>query len=285
MARPNNPHRRTRDIRRTGVTFGLLAAASSCAMAVTPTAEVVYQHGKIYTVDQRGTVAQALAISGGKIIYVGTDADAQALLGKNTQIIDLAGHTLMPGLIDGHMHPVAAGVDLLKCNLNYAPLTLAQFRSRLQACLDERSKTEAPDSWFEVVNWFRYGMGAAATEVDRKMLDSLNTQRPIIVHDSFGHSSLVNTRALALAKITAQTHDPVGGRIAGIFPDNPLAFSRMPRRTRSGHCSPSRQRRNTLPEHAPPRALSTNKVLPHFSTRWARMMIWRRSRLSSARVR
>ena len=193
-------------------------------MAVTPTAEVVYQHGTIYTVDQPGTVAQALAISGGKIIYVGTDAGVQPLLGKNTTVIDLAGHTVMPGLIDGHMHPVAAGFDLLKCNLNYAPLTVAQFRSRLQACLDERSKTAAPDSWFEVVNWFRYGMGGAAAGVDRKFLDSLNTQRPIMVHDSFGHSALVNSKALELAKITAQTHDPVGGRIARDASGQPTGF-------------------------------------------------------------
>ena len=226
MALPNNPHPRPRGTRRTWVTFGLLAAASSCVMAATPTAEVVYQHGTIYTVDQPGTVAQALAISGGKIVYVGTDAGAQPLLGKNTTVIDLAGRTVMPGLIDGHMHPVAAGFDLLKCNLNYASLTVAQFRSRLQACLDERSKTEAPDSWFEVVNWFRYGMGAAAAGVDRKMLDSLNTQRPIMVHDSFGHSGLVNSRALELAKITAQTHDPVGGRIARDASGQPTGISR-----------------------------------------------------------
>src|SRR5581483_6259781 len=56
MALPTNPHLRPRGIRRTGVTFGLLAATSSCVMAVTPTAEVVYRHGTIYTVDQPGTV-------------------------------------------------------------------------------------------------------------------------------------------------------------------------------------------------------------------------------------
>jgi predicted amidohydrolase YtcJ len=193
---------------------GLFASGSLSAMAAGPTAEVVYQHGAVYTVDQAGKVAQALAISGGKLVYVGSDAGAQPLIGKNTAVIDLAGRTVMPGLIDGHMHPVAAGMDLLKCNLNYSSLTLAQFRARIQSCLDERSKKDGPDSWLEVVNWFRYGMGAEAAGVDRKVLDSLKTQRPIIVHDSFGHSSLVNSRALALANVTKQTQDPVGGRIA-----------------------------------------------------------------------
>ncbi len=191
----------------------LLVGVSVCAGAAVPPAEVVYRHGKVYTIDGKGTVAQALAISAGKITYVGTDEGAKALIGKSTKVIDLGGRTVMPGLVDGHMHPVEAGMGLLKCNLSYSSLTVVQFRARIQSCLDERRKTDGPDAWLEVVNWFRYGMGAEAAGVDRKVLDSLKTQRPIIVHDSFGHSSLVNSRALALAKITAQTKDPVGGRI------------------------------------------------------------------------
>jgi len=193
---------------------GLLAGVSLSAMAADPTADVVYRHATVYTVDPAGKLAQALAITGGKITYVGSDAGVQSLIGKNTTVTDLGGRMVMPGLIDGHMHPVAAGMDLLKCNLSYSSLNVAQFRARLQSCLDERSKTDGPESWLEVVNWFRYGMGAEAAGVDRKVLDSLKTQRPIIVHDSFGHSSLVNSRALMLAKVTKQTQDPVGGRIA-----------------------------------------------------------------------
>jgi predicted amidohydrolase YtcJ len=193
----------------------LLVAAgmSGVAAAAGPTAETVYQHGVVYTVDGAGTVAQALAISEGKIVYVGTDTGARALVGKGTKVVDLAGRMVMPGLIDGHMHPVAAGIDLLKCNMKYARLTLAQFRAGIQSCLDEHRKDEGPDSWLEVVNWFRYGMGQEGAAVDRHLLDSFKTQRPIVVHDSFGHSILVNSRALTLAKITAQTKDPVGGRI------------------------------------------------------------------------
>src|SRR3569833_1754390 len=131
--------RRAGTVPRTGMTLiGLLAGVSSSAMAADPSAEVVYQNGTVYTVDQTGTVAQALAISGGKIAYVGSNAGAQSLIGKNTKVIDLAGRTVMPGLIDGHMHPAAAGRVLLKCNLSYASLTVAQFRARIQSCLDER---------------------------------------------------------------------------------------------------------------------------------------------------
>lgn len=181
-------------------------------MAKATYAEVIYRGGNVITVDERGTVAQAIGIAAGHIIYVGTDAGSTALIGKDTLVVDLHGHTLMPGLIDGHMHPEAAGVDLLKCNLNYESLELREFQARIRSCLDARS-SDPPGAWLEVVNWFRYGMHTDGAPVDRTILDALGTQRPIFVHDSFGHSSLANSKALDLAKITAQTKDPVGGRI------------------------------------------------------------------------
>jgi len=254
----NNLQPRDRSARWIGAIFSLLAACSVPAAAASPTAEVVYQHGTVYTIDPAGTVAHALAISGGRIVYVGTDEGAKALIGPTTTVIDLAGHTVMPGLIDGHMHPVAAGINLLKCNLEYASLSVAEFRSRIQRCVDARSSTEKPDSWLEAVNWFRYGMGAEAAGVDRKVLDSLNTQRPIIVHDSFGHSSLVNSRALALAKVTAQTPDPAGGRIGrdasgqptGILEDaaQRLVEEQLPKRTAQDYVAGARAALNALRE-------------------------------------
>lgn len=196
----------------TGLLLSMVCVAAVAATS-TPTVETVYRDGGVYTVDGAGSMAQALAISDGRIAYVGTDEGVQRLIGKETKVIDLKGRLLMPGLIDGHMHPVDAGMDLLKCNLKYEALTLAQFRTRIQACLDAHRKSEDRDSWLEVVNWFRYAMGADATKVNRGVLDSLKTQRPLVVNDSFGHTSVVNSRALALAKITAQTQDPVGGRV------------------------------------------------------------------------
>src|SRR5579884_2815919 len=155
---------------------GFCMSTAAAAAAAGPTAETVYQHGTVNTIDGAGTVAQALAISEGRIVYVGSDVGVQPLIGKATKVVDLGGRTIMPGLIDGHMHPVAAGLDLLKCNLNYAALTLAQFRARIQGCLDEHRNKEGPDSWLEVVNWFRYAMGPDGANINRHVLDSLKTQ-------------------------------------------------------------------------------------------------------------
>jgi hypothetical protein len=118
----------------------------------------------------------------------------------------------MPGLIDGHMHPLEAGLKLRKCSLNYESLTVPQLQQRVQACLD-KTKNQEPDGWMEVVSWFQESMRPAGVKTSRATLDALKTSRPIIVRSSFGHTVLANSRALALAKITKATPDPLGGKI------------------------------------------------------------------------
>jgi len=183
----------------------------SASAAVAP-ADAVYVNGYVYTVDGSDSVQQALAVRDGRIAYVGANAGARALAGSTTRIIDLEGHVVMPGLIDGHMHPLDGGAALLKCNLNYERLTVAQLQSRIQACLDKTQAAE-PDKWLEVVNWFREAMLPNGVATSRATLDALTTRRPIFVMSSFGHTALINTRALHLANISAATRDPLGGRI------------------------------------------------------------------------
>jgi predicted amidohydrolase YtcJ len=190
----------------------LLAASllASC-FAETP-ADRVYRNGKIFTADAHGTVAQAIAIREGRIVYVGTNDGVAPFIAASTKVSDLHGRFLMPGLIDGHMHPLEAGLKLRKCSLNYEPLTLQEMQSRIQACLD-RTKNQEPDGWLEVVSWFQESMRPPGVKTSRATLDVLRTSRPIIVHSSFGHTVLANSRALELAKITKNTPDPLGGKI------------------------------------------------------------------------
>jgi predicted amidohydrolase YtcJ len=175
-------------------------------------ADRVYRNGVIFTADARSRTAEALAIRDGRIVYVGSNQEVAPFIGAATTVVDLKGRFLMPGLVDGHMHPLEAGMQLLKCSLNYESLTIAELQQRVQACLD-RSAAKSPDAWLEVVTWFQESMRPAGVKTSRATLDVLNTNRPIIVRSSFGHTVLANTRALALAKITASTPDPVGGKI------------------------------------------------------------------------
>ena len=190
----------------------LLCASIPPALAADPPADTVLLNASIYTIDEQNREAKGLAIRAGKIVFVGDSASARALAGPATQVLDLAGRTVMPGLIDGHMHPLEGGQVLLKCNLNYERLTIPQFQQRIQTCLDQSPATQ-PDQWLEVVSWFREAMIPNNAPTTRETLDALKTKRPIIVVSSFGHTALVNSRALALAKLDARTPDPQGGKI------------------------------------------------------------------------
>ena len=186
-------------------------------------ADIVYRHGFVYTVDAKDSVQQALAVRGGLIVYVGSDAGAAPLIGEHTRQIDLHGRMMMPGLVDGHMHPLDGGATLLKCNLNYVQLTMEQMQAGVQKCLDQ-TRAREPDGWLEVVNWFQEGMIPAGIQPTRATLDALKTRRPIVITSSFGHTSLANSRAIELAGITAATQAPLGGKIWHDSSGNPTGL-------------------------------------------------------------
>ncbi|MDC7695667.1 amidohydrolase [Asticcacaulis sp. DXS10W] len=189
--------------------WGLIA---SSAVAAAPVAQTVFVNGKVLTVDAADTVAEAVAVRDGRIVFVGTSAAARAHIGRRTEVIDLKGRTLMPGLVDGHMHPQSGGLRTLGCNLNYERLSREAFLARIQACLD--AEADAPDDrWLVVINWFQQDMIPTGYAPTRAELDTLRTARPIMVRSSFGHSALVNSRALGVAQITRDTPDPKDGRI------------------------------------------------------------------------
>ncbi|MBC7455154.1 MAG: amidohydrolase [Massilia sp.] len=196
------------------------AALHAAATAAALPADMVYRNGYVYTVDDKDSVRQALAVRGGRIVYVGDNAGAKRLIGKATRVIDLHGRMLMPGLIDGHMHPQSGGSRLLNCSLDYESLSVPQFNARIQACLDQdqqkdkqKDKQHDPQRWLVVVNWFQQGMQPAGVTTSAATLGALNTLRPVIVRSSFGHSVQLNARAIALAGIGRDTLDPVGGKI------------------------------------------------------------------------
>lgn len=200
------------DLRRPAAAALLMSLWIGAAESASPPADTVYRNGHVYTADARDSMQQALAIRDGRIVFVGSNRDVQGLIGPHTSVTDLHGRMLMPGLVDGHMHPLAGGTGLLHCNLNYERLTVSQMQARIQACLD-RSRDQEPDQWLQVDGWFQEAM-RGGTETTHATLDSLQTRRPIMVLSSFGHTALVNTRALGLAGISAATPDPLGGKIA-----------------------------------------------------------------------
>jgi predicted amidohydrolase YtcJ len=202
--------------------FVAVAAAttfSGMALAATP-ADTVMRNGYVYTVDGQNSVQQAIAISTGKIVYVGSDAGVDAYIGKQTQLIDLAGRMLMPGFVDAHMHPGDGGRAMTLCDLKYQTMTRAQFQTSIQACLDA-DKDKGPDVWLEVGSWDRMGMTGLDGDADKSTLDALKTKRPIQVRSTDFHTVLTNSRGLELAGINKNTADPEDGKYRRDSAGNP----------------------------------------------------------------
>jgi predicted amidohydrolase YtcJ len=191
--------------------FGISLLVASCLATDTP-ADRAYRNGTVFTADAQNPVAEAVAIRDGRIVYVGSNEGLIRFIGPATQVTDLKSGFIMPGLVDGHLHPLEAGLRLQQCSLNYESLSVEELQQRVQACLD-RTRSQEPDGWLEVVSWFQESMRPAGVKTSRATLDALKTSRPIIVRSSFGHTVLANSRALALAKIANATPDPPGGKI------------------------------------------------------------------------
>lgn len=189
--------------------FALLVA--SCGGSKENPADTVLRNAQVMTMDANNSVQQAVAVRDGKIVYVGTNSDADNWVGANTKVIDLGGRMLMPGFVDAHLHALSGGRALLMCDLAYAPLSHAQLATHIQTCLNATADKE-PDTWLEVVNWDRQATSSIDGDPTKAVLDSLTTQRPIVVTSSDFHGVLANSRALSLAGVTAATSDPTGGK-------------------------------------------------------------------------
>lgn len=213
MAGTNSPSLRRLWPRQTLALTAALALVA-CSGDDPPAADIVLRNGHVYTVDAQDSVAQAVAVREGRIVFVGSDAGALAhVRDGRTRVIDLGGRMLMPGLVDGHVHALDGGAATLKCSLDFLPLTVAQMRQKLQTCLDG-SRDQEPGGWLEVVNWDRQAMSSADRDPVKGDLDALTTARPITITSIDHHTRLVNSRALGLAGIDAATPNPSGGSIA-----------------------------------------------------------------------
>ena len=227
----------------------VVSAAGACLLALpagaAPSqdklkADLIFRNGYIFTADPRNSTREAVALRGGRIVYVGSNAGVAELIGPTTRTIDLGHRMMMPGLVDGHIHPLMGGAMLRSCSLDYQPLTEQQFLSRIQACLDN-DKTSADSDLLIVTGWYRQFMRPAGTAVSRDTLDKLQTKRPVLVTNRDRHSYLANSRALVLAGINDKTANPPGGsitrdrtgRATGILEDaaGALVHSKSPARS------------------------------------------------------
>ena len=179
---------------------------------VDQTADAVYLNGRVHTVDRDRPWAEAFAIRAGRFVAVGTTEEIQRWQGDTTDVVDLRGNLVLPGLIDDHMHPDMAAENYFNVNIDAEADTWDDFVAAVQAYLAER-----PDA-----DWV-FGGNLDYLENDsgpirmfgkpsnKSILDELIPDRPAYFWEVSGHAALVNTRALERLGITADTPDPPGG--------------------------------------------------------------------------
>ncbi len=187
------------------------------------TADVIFTNGDIYTGSSwisfaikggpahAGAVenprVKAVAVAGGKIIAVGSDADIQKLKGPKTEVIDLGGHFAMPGFNDAHVHLGSGGFEKLNVDLVGAK-SLAEMKERIAA----RVKTAAPGEWITGRGW-DHTLWLVQQTPTRADIDAVTGDHPAIFNRVDGHIAIANSAALKAAGITANTADPHGGKI------------------------------------------------------------------------
>ncbi len=167
-------------------------------------AELVILDAHIVTMNAAGAEAQALAVSGGKVAYVGDDSHAQAWIGKDTRVLKLKGESVLPGLIDGHIHLMEGSLDLDLCSLDDARLTVAEVAPIVRDC-----SARSPGKQLLVVA----GLNTADFHADRSRIDAMLPNRPLLMYSSDGHSAWANSAALKLAHIDRKTKDPESGHV------------------------------------------------------------------------
>jgi predicted amidohydrolase YtcJ len=171
-----------------------------------PAAETVVLHGKIYTENAQHPWAEAIAISGDKILAVGSDAEIEKLQTKSTKVIDAKGHLVLPGFVDCHIHFLDGSLSLERVNLEGAK-NVAGIQQRLR----EYAKDHPGAAWVLGRGW-NYAMFPSSLP-DKKTLDGIFPDRPVFLEGFDGHTYWVNSRALELAGITKDTPNPPNGII------------------------------------------------------------------------
>jgi predicted amidohydrolase YtcJ len=151
--------------------------------------------------------AQAIAVSGDRIVAVGSDAEIQELKGKHTQVVDLGRHFVMPGFNDAHVHLANAGFE--KLNVNLAGVrSLAEMQERIAA----RAKTTPAGEWLAGRGWDHTRWPRQELPIHED-IDQVTGDHPAVFTRVDGHIAVANSAALKLAGITASTPDPKGGQI------------------------------------------------------------------------
>jgi predicted amidohydrolase YtcJ len=191
-----------------GVALVAASLVTGCHPADRGRADHVFVNGAVYTADAEHGWAEAVAIEGPVITFVGDNRSAGVYIGEQTTVHDLEGRMLLPGFHDTHAHVLSAGGSLNDCDLQAAE-SIDVIEKLLRECALEREY--GPDDWVIGGRWELLAFADGSPR--RKLLDEIFGGRPAYFVDSFGHTAWVSSRALEIAGIDSTTPDPPQGVI------------------------------------------------------------------------
>jgi predicted amidohydrolase YtcJ len=196
----------------------LLFAAARTDAQQTASADLVILHGHVWTVDRAHPEGEALAISGSRIVAVGSDAEIAKWIGPATRKFDAKSNTVLPGFIDSHVHFSSGGGEITSVQLRDAT-TPQEFARRIGVHAKKLPKGE----WMFGGTWDHELWGGTPLP-SHDWIDRLTPDTPVLVTRYDGHMALANALALRLAGITRETKDPPGGAIVRDQDGNPTGL-------------------------------------------------------------
>ncbi len=184
-----------------------LVLLAACSPAATPSADLVVHNATIYTGDSTAAPAQALAIKDGRIVFVGSNADAEGWIADAAEVIDLQGRYVFPGFVDAHAHFTGIGQRELTLNLEGTD-TKDAFLARVDSAVQATPAGE----WVTGRGWIETFWSPPVFPT-RHDLDRIAPNHPVLLTRADGHASIANSAALRIAGITGATAAPPGGAI------------------------------------------------------------------------
>lgn len=169
-------------------------------------ADLVLRGGAIATMDAARTLATAVAVGEGRIVAVAGDDGVRDWIGPRTRVVELRGRSVTPGFGDAHVHPVSAGMGRLRCDLSGA-----RGLDTYLELISTYATTHPGEAWIRGDGWSMSDFPGGIPR--RGDLDGVVPERPVYLESRDGHTAWVNSKALELAGVSAETPDPEDGRI------------------------------------------------------------------------
>lgn len=185
----------------------LIALPATLTAQAGPPADLIVTGARIHTVDPARPLAQAMAVRGGRVVFVGSASEAAILRGPSTRVLDLPGRVIIPGMVDAHLHFMNVGAALRNVDL-VGTTSENEAVQRVAA----RARDMPAGEWIRGRGW-NQEQWADTRFPTHVALSRAVPNNPVILSRVDGHAVWVNARALQLAGITAATRDPEGGRI------------------------------------------------------------------------